>query len=113
MRDPLNVAVAVVMVLLVAVGGMRLMERWHPAGEAVAIPATHKRVTLEVGGMMCGNCAIKVSDQLQATAGVSGCEMDPEHKRAVVECDRAVPESTLVAAVRSAGSEYSARVVGH
>ena len=113
MRDPLNIALAIMTALLLVVGGAWLYGRLHApgAGAAAVIPATQKRVTLEVGGMYCGNCATKVSEQLQGTPGVNGCEVDADAKRVWVNCERGVAESTLVAAVRRAGDEYTARVV--
>jgi copper chaperone CopZ len=123
-RDPLNIALAIAAVLVLAAGGSWLvdrarrpdMRRVSPPSLA-ALPAGARLVTLEVSGMMCANCASRVTSTLAATAGVRSCDVDPTVKRAWVVCDRGVADTTLVAAVAHAGTdtprgpEYSAKVV--
>ena len=123
-RDPLNIALAVAAVLLLAAGGSWLVDHArYPALRAgsrpvpAAVPAGARLVTLEVSGMMCANCASRVTSELEATTGVRSCDVDPAAKRAWVVCDRAVADTMLLAAVVRAGadgrgaSEYGARVV--
>ncbi len=116
-RDPLNIAVAAMTLLLLLVGGPWLYEHLRQPPAAVrAFPvaeAGQKRVTLDVSGMICGSCAAKVSDELQATRGVAACDVDPEGARAYVLCDKSVADTSLVGAVRRAGNAYRAVVVGH
>jgi copper chaperone CopZ len=116
-RDPLNIALAVMTALLLVVAGPWLYQHLRqPQPAERALPMVHegqKRVTLKVTGMVCGSCAARVGDQLQATAGVAGCDVDPEAKRAYVVCEAGVADTALVGAVRRAGTEYSAAVVGH
>jgi copper chaperone CopZ len=87
------------------------------ASPPATVPAGARLVTLEVSGMMCANCASRVTNELTATAGVRSCDVDPTVKRAWVVCDRSVADTTLVAAVAHAGTdtrggpEYEAKVV--
>jgi copper chaperone CopZ len=60
--------------------------------------------------MMCGNCVETISNALNATSGVSGCEVDLEQKRAVVMCDRALADTALVGAIERSDTLYAARV---
>ena len=121
-REPLNVALAVAAVLLLATGGAWLVEharqpRAARAPVPAAVPAGARLVTLEVSGMTCAKCASRITTTLQATAGVRSCGIDPPAKRAWVVCDRAVVDTALVAAVVRSGAgagsgfEYAARVI--
>ena len=123
-RDPLKIVLAVAAVLLLAAGGSWLVDHVRrPALRAgvrpvaAAVPADARLVTLEVSGMMCANCASRVTSELAATAGVRSCDVDPTAKRAWVICDRGIADTALVSAVVRAGqdgrgaSEYAARVV--
>jgi copper chaperone CopZ len=121
-RDPLNIALAVATVLLLAAGGSWLVDHARqPAGRArlralpQAVPAGERLVTLEISGMTCANCASRVTGELEATSGVRSCDVDPVAKRAWVVCDRGLADTSLVSAVARAGggSEYAARVVRH
>src|SRR5204863_1430720 len=111
-RDPLNIALAVAAVLLLAAGGSWLVDhvrrpvlRAGVRPVAAAVPAGARLVTLEVSGMMCANCAARVTSELEATAGVRSCDVDPAAKRAWVVCDRALADTALVAAVSRAGRD--------
>ena len=118
-RDPLNIALAVTAVLLLAVGGPYLVQRLRrPATLAVtsALPvvqADQKRITLDISGMMCANCAARVTRELEATPGVEAADVDVDARRATVVCDRQLADTSLVGAVSRAGSEFAATVAGH
>ena len=106
-------------VLLLAVGGPYLVQRLRLAAgraSASALPAAQtgqKRVTLEISGMFCANCASKITRELEATPGVTACELDVDGHRANVVCDRQLADTSLVGAVVRAGEEFSATVAGH
>jgi copper chaperone CopZ len=117
MSRDLNIALAVAAVLLLAAGGSWLA---LAASRARGLdkadrddPTLARLVTLEVSGMMCANCASRVTSELAATSGVRACDVDPGAKRAWVVCDRGLADTSLVSAVARAGggSEYAARVV--
>lgn len=118
-RDPLNIALAVVSVLLLAVGGPYVVERLQrraPLGASGGLPAAaagQKRVTLHISGMMCANCASRITRELEATIGVAATEIDVDRRRATVLCDRQVADTALVHAVARAGQEFEASVAGH
>ena len=118
-RDALNIVLAVMTVLLLAVGGPYLADRLrHPAALPAArtlpvVQAGQKRVTLAVAGMFCANCASRVTRELEATPGVIACSVDVHTRRATVVCDRQLADTSLVGAVARAGSEFSAEVTGH
>jgi len=118
-RDPLNIALAVMAVLLLAVGGPYVVQRLgRPAARRApsvlpAVQAGQKRVTLDVSGMFCANCASRVGRELEATPGVVASDVDVDAHRATVVCDRALADTTLVRAVGRAGREFAATVAGH
>jgi Cu+-exporting ATPase len=121
-RDSLNIAVAVLGVLLLAAGGSVLKERMRsPAAAGMAVarmaPASagagERRVTLEVAGMTCSSCASRVTNQLQGTPGVVACDVDPPAGRAVVVCAADVDDSSLVQAVSRAGKGFTATILAH
>ena len=117
-RDPLNIALAVMAVLLLAVGGPYLVQHWpRPALPTTStlpvVAAGQKRVTLEVSGMMCANCAARVTRELEATDGVVAADVDVDARRATVVCDRQLADTSLVGAVARAGNEFAATVAGH
>jgi copper chaperone CopZ len=118
-REPLQVVLAVVLVLVLAIGGPALLERAHrPAPRpavlaSAAIPRGQRRVTLEVAGMTCASCASKVSHRLQALAGVRACALDARTGRASVLCDNDVADTSLVRSVHAANRAFTATVVAH
>ena len=118
-RAPLQVALAVMTVLLIAVGGPHLVERLRrptplaAAGDTSVIPYGHRRVTLRVAGMSCASCASRVIEQLRATPGVTACAVDSRAGRATVVCARGVPDTSLVRAVTRASRAFTATIVGH
>ena len=118
-REPLQVPLAVVTVLVLAIGGPALLERARrPAPRSAALASTavprgERRVTLDVAGMTCASCASKVADRLEAVAGVRACDLDLRTSRASVVCDNGVADTSLVRAVRAASRAFTATVVGH
>src|SRR5262245_31000134 len=121
-REPLNIALAIAAVLLLATGGAWLVDHARQPRLArstlpASVPAGARKVTLEVSGMYCASCASRITSELQGIGGVQACDVDPAAKRVWVICDHAVADSTLVTAVVRAGtgasgrSEYLARVV--
>ena len=117
-RDPLNVALAVMAVLLLVVGGPVLLRKLRgpePVPGSVAAQEAssgQKHMALKVSGMMCANCVRTVGDALQATKGVVSCDVDLDAGRVDVLCDKTVADSALVGAVARSGKDYSATVIG-
>jgi len=115
----LNIALAVMTVLLLAVGGPYLAQRLGRPAALLAtrtlpvVQAGQRRVLLEVSGMYCANCASRVTRELAATPGVVACAVDVSAHRATVVCDRQLADTSLVRAVTRAGSEFAANVAGH
>ena len=114
-RDSLNIAVAVLGVLLLAAGGSVLKERMRsPAAAGMAVarmaPASagagERRVTLEVAGMTCDACAAQIEGSLTTLHGVKTAEVRWQQQRAYVVCDKSVADSTLISAVGVAGHFY-------
>jgi len=114
-RDPLNIVVAVLGVLLLAAGGSVVTERMRSPVAARMAPVSagpgERRVTLEVAGMTCASCASRVTNQLQGTPGVVACDVDPPAGRAVVVCAADVDDSSLVQAVSRAGKAFTATIL--
>lgn len=118
-RDPLNIALAVMAVLLLVVGGPVLMRKLRGPeplpGSVATLPAAvgQEHRTLKVSGMMCANCVQTIGDALQATKGVVSADVDLDAGRADVLCEKALPDSALVGAVARSGQDYSAAVIAH
>lgn len=116
-RESLTVVLAVLSVLLLALGGSLWMERQRAPAPAparivhAALESGQRRVTLEVTGLSCASCASRVCEQLEGTAGVVSCDVDASSSRAWVVCDEAVADSSLVRAVTRAGRDYAAAVL--
>jgi copper chaperone CopZ len=116
-REAVHIALAVLTVLLLAAGGSLLAEHLrHPLASPAArvLPAAQagqRRVTLEVSGMFCANCASRVTRALDATRGVVACNLDVQARRATVVCDRQLADTSLVGAVARAGGGFRAQVV--
>ena len=71
--------------------------------------ATVQITTLEIVGMSCVGCALKVTTALNALEGVVHASVDLQKEQAIVEHLPVYSDApSLVAAVRNAG--YSARV---
>src|SRR5262249_57986113 len=100
-RDPLNIALAIAAVLLLAAGGSWLVDGARAPAPRTRLPATvpanARRVTLAVSGMMCARCSERVANQLETTSGVLACDVDAKAARAWVVCERGVGDSTLTA----------------
>jgi len=116
-REAVPIVLAVLTVLLLAAGGSLVTEHLRhpgaaPAARALpAVQAGQKRVTLEVSGMTCANCASRVTRALDATRGVVACDLDVPARRATVVCEQQLADTSLVGAVARAGGDYRARVV--
>jgi hypothetical protein len=91
-RDSLTIVLAVAGVVLVAAAGSALTDRMRapsvPRPGAIAASAGERSVTLEVAGMTCSGCAVRVADELKGTPGVVACSMDARAGRAVVVCTK-------------------------
>ncbi|MEQ1831432.1 MAG: heavy metal-associated domain-containing protein, partial [Candidatus Eisenbacteria bacterium] len=117
--DPLNIALAVMAVLLLVVGGpvlMRQLRGPEPLPGSVAtlpVASGQEHRTLKVSGMMCANCVQTIGDALQATPGVVSADVDLEAGRADVLCEKALADTALLGAVARSGTDYSATVVSH
>ena len=123
-REPLKIGLAIAAVLLLATGGARLVDYARAphlarAAAPAVVPAGARLVTLEVSGMTCAKCALRIARTLRGTAGVHSCGVDPPARRAWVVCDAGVADTALVAAVVRSGAaagsgfEYAARVITH
>src|SRR5262245_23875446 len=114
-RDSLTIVLAVLGVLLAAVAGSALQDRWRapatPRAAAVVAGPNERRGTLEVAGMRCTGCARRIADELKGTPGVVACDMDARAGRAVVVCSEGVADTSLVSAVARAGTGFTAAVL--
>ena len=98
------IAIAVGLLVLAAGGPWLYAQlRSLPGGGHLAARADQRIVTLEVTGMTCTACEAQIEGSLATIQGVSAATARHEQKRAYVVCDRSVADSTVVAAVRSAG----------
>lgn len=67
-----------------------------------------KEVTINVEGMTCGHCAMRVEKALEGVDGVKDAKVDLEGKRATVKVDEdKADKARLVAAVEEAGYKAS------
>ncbi|KAG1708288.1 hypothetical protein DVH05_024968 [Phytophthora capsici] len=82
---------------------------------AAYVPSLSPRtVLLEIEGMSCAkNCARKIQQALSETEGVVSASVDFAAKRAIVEVDPDghFNDKSLLQAVRSAGSKFSAHLI--
>ena len=62
-----------------------------------------ERITLKIGGMMCGHCEKRVRDALEALPGVTSAEVSHTAGTAVVTLAAPVAPKQLKKAVRAAG----------
>lgn len=85
------------------------------AAGATAEPAVatgpSRVVTLEVGGMVCEACSLKVTNSLAAVPGMRKVDLDLKGNKVEVECDATVADTALTAAVRRAGPAYLGLIV--
>ncbi|MCL6594976.1 MAG: cation transporter [Firmicutes bacterium] len=58
---------------------------------------------LQIRGMHCLDCAVKVKNALAGVPGVQRAEVKYVRKRATVQVDESVPVTALVEAVQKAG----------
>lgn len=118
-RDPLNIALAIMVVLLLVVGGPVLYEKLRGPqplpGSVATLPATsgQEHRTLKISGMMCANCVQTIGDALEASPGVVSCDVDLDAGRADVLCEKGVADSALVGAVARSGPDYTALILTH
>jgi copper chaperone CopZ len=70
-----------------------------------------REVTLEIGGMVCPACSLKVTSSLIRVQGVRAVDLSLAKQRAIVRCGTGVADSALTQAVRAAGPEYVGLVV--
>lgn len=92
-----------------ALGAALALAGCAPSPPAASVPA--RTVTLEVGGMVCPACSLKVRGELARVPGVRAVDLSLMHQRAVVTCAATVADTTLTDAVRRAGPEYLGLVV--
>src|SRR5262249_23738383 len=73
-RAPLNIALAIAAVLLLAAGGSWLVDRARAPAPRTRLPATvpanARRVTLAVSGMMCARCSERVANPPDTTSAL-------------------------------------------
>jgi Cu+-exporting ATPase len=62
---------------------------------------------LQVTGMTCASCALRVEKALSAVPGVAGASVNPATEVATVRADATVGADTLAAAVRDAGYDVA------
>ena len=110
-RDLLNIVALVASVLVLAVAGPLIAQQLRSLPRhSLAARAGERAVTLEVGGMTCSGCASSVRASLARVPGVSTVSVQLEQRRAYLLCDRAVADTSLVAAVQRAGPGFLAAV---
>ena len=109
-----NAAALAAGVVALAVGGPWLVGHLKtlPDARALAARSDERIVTLQVGGMTCAGCAAKIQGELASMAGVSEAQVRLGAERAYVVCDRALPDTALVGAVRRAGPGFVVSVLG-
>ncbi|MEM5384300.1 heavy metal translocating P-type ATPase [Paraburkholderia phymatum] len=67
-----------------------------------------KTAELDIRGMTCASCALRVEKALAKVPGVSGASVNLATEKASVEADASVAVDTLIAAVRKAGYDAQA-----
>ena len=73
------------------------------AGGAGGVSGETERITLKIGGMMCGHCEKRVRDALEALPEVTSAEVSHTAGTAVVTLAAPVAPKQLKKAVRAAG----------
>ena len=107
----LNSVALVLAVVLIAAAGPWLVREVRSLPRAALASRAHARiVTLDVGGMTCSGCASRIREELTAVPGVADADVRLGPQRAIVVCDRAVSDSTLLSAVHRAGPGFEASV---
>lgn len=112
-RNAANIVFAVIALALVAVIGPWVVHelRTLPGARPLAERSEQRIVTLEVNGMTCPACEASIRAELEGTPGVATCEVRRGQRRAYVVVNAKTADSSLVAAVRRAGSGFWAQVV--
>lgn len=85
------------------VGCDRCDETPVAAAAAAALPAGAKTVIFSVDGMSCGGCASAVDTKVGKVAGVLGCEVSLEERRATVQMTADGSPTEVEEAIRSLG----------
>lgn len=62
--------------------------------------------TIEINGMSCGHCEMRVKKELEALSGVESVEASAEEKKAVITLSENVDDVKLKDAVEVAGYEF-------
>lgn len=110
-RDILNIAALIAVVLVLAVAGPLIAQQLRSLPHrSLKARAGERVVTLEVGGMTCSGCASSIQASLAQLPGVSTVSVQLLQRRAYILCDRAVTDTSLVAAVHRAGPGFLAAV---
>jgi copper chaperone CopZ len=73
---------------------------------ATASTPAGRSITLEVGGMICQDCADKVQKSLASVDGVHRVHVSLDDRLATVVADPVVADTALTGAVRRAGAGY-------
>ena len=58
--------------------------------------------TMQIDGMTCPHCYVRVENALNNISGVSA-RVDAAAKKAIIQCDHAIDDITLIRAVQKAG----------
>ena len=78
---------------------------------AAAAPTNLQALQLEIAGMTCASCVMRVEKALRATPGVRQVEVNLATEQAALQVDPGVDAQGLVATVRKAGYEVATREV--
>lgn len=106
------IAIAIALALGVFAGPWFMGQmRSLPSAQHLVARSGQRIVALEVVGLTSAADARRVQLQLDATPGVSACEVRFAQKRAYVVMDATLPESLLVSLVHRMDARLRARVV--
>ncbi|WP_168791866.1 heavy metal translocating P-type ATPase [Paraburkholderia aromaticivorans] len=80
-----------------------MSELANPQRPADAAPPSARTAELDIGGMTCASCALRVEKALNRVPGVTRASVNLATERARIESDATVDPETLANAVRKAG----------
>ncbi|MFM0667676.1 heavy metal translocating P-type ATPase [Paraburkholderia sediminicola] len=80
-----------------------MTELANPQRPADAAPPSTRTAELDIGGMTCASCALRVEKALAKVPGVTRASVNLATERARIESDASVDPDTLADAVRKAG----------
>jgi Cu+-exporting ATPase len=83
------------------------MRNIQPAHEAAMTTAQPSVIQLQVAGMTCASCVMRVEKSLLSIPGVSKASVNLATEHASVTADASVPAASLAAAVRKAGYDVA------